>query len=89
VASLQRCQDQPLGHKVNTGCKYFELKEESIGPPKPCATVELECSAKAWAFGSLQYIQAAMKYVETYLEKQEENFQGNRDSNPDHVQTRT
>jgi hypothetical protein len=54
--------------------KYFELKEESIGPPKlylggHMRLVELKNGAKAWAFSSSQYVQAAVKNAETYLEK--------------------
>jgi hypothetical protein len=52
--------------------KYFELKEESIGPPDiylggKLREVELENGNKAWAFGSLQYVHAAVYNVETYL----------------------
>jgi hypothetical protein len=41
--------------------KYFELKEESIGPPKLClggylSLVELDNGVKAWAFSSPQYV---------------------------------
>jgi hypothetical protein len=55
--------------------KYFELKEESIGPPKlylggSMREVELENGIKAWAFGSLQYVQEAIKNVERYLDLQ-------------------
>ena len=40
--------------------KYFELKEESIGPPKiylggRVGKVHLENGAKAWSFSSSQY----------------------------------
>jgi hypothetical protein len=62
-------------HVLRSGIgKYFELKEESIGPPKlylggHMRRVELENGAKAWAFSSSQYVQAAVKNVETYLEK--------------------
>ena len=46
--------------------KYFELKKESIRPPKIYLTghmrkVELQKGVKAWAFSSSQYVQAAMK----------------------------
>lgn len=52
--------------------KYFELKEESIGPPDiylggKLREVELQNGNKAWAFGSSQYVQAAVNNVETYL----------------------
>jgi hypothetical protein len=41
--------------------KYFELKEESIGPPKLylggyLSLVELDNGVKAWAFSSPQYV---------------------------------
>ena len=54
--------------------KYFELKPESIGVPSLClggrlCEVVLESGDKAWAFGSSQYVQAAGKNVEEYLEK--------------------
>jgi hypothetical protein len=54
--------------------KYFKLKKESIGPPKlylggHMRHVELKNGAKAWAFSSSQCVQAAVKNVETYLEK--------------------
>jgi hypothetical protein len=53
--------------------KYFELKEESIGPPKlylggSMREVELENGVKAWAFGSSQYVQEAVRNVERYLD---------------------
>ena len=52
--------------------KYFELKEESIGPPDiylggKMRKVQLENGLYAWAFGSSQYVQAAVNNVETYL----------------------
>ena len=54
--------------------RYFDLKESSIGPPKlylggHVRKVELDNGAKAWAFSSSQYVQAAVKNVESYLEK--------------------
>ena len=56
--------------------KYFELKEESIGPPKlylggHLRKVQLENGVYAWAFSSSQYVQAAVKNVEEYLSKEE------------------
>ena len=53
--------------------KYFEIKEKSIGPPKiylggHVRKVDLDNGAEAWAFSSSQYVQAAVKNVETYLE---------------------
>ena len=58
--------------------RYFQLKEESIGPPKiylggSIRKVELETGVKAWAFGSAQYVQAAVKNVEKYLSEQQQS----------------
>ena len=52
--------------------RYFELKEESIGPPKiylggHVRKVTLDNDVEAWAFSSSQYVQAAVKNVETCL----------------------
>ena len=52
--------------------KYFELKEESIGPPKiylggHMRRVTLENGVKAWTFSSSQYVQASVKNVEEYI----------------------
>ena len=54
--------------------KYWELKEESIGPPSiylggSMRQVELETGTKVWAFGSTQYVKAAVENVESYLKK--------------------
>jgi len=54
--------------------KYFELKKESIGPPTiylggQMRLAQLDNGNKCWAFGSSQYVQAAVKNVEAYLEK--------------------
>lgn len=54
--------------------KYFTLKESSIGPPTlylggRMRKVILENGAKAWAFGSSQYVQAAVQNVEDTLKK--------------------
>ena len=56
--------------------RYFELKQESIGEPKlylggSVRKVELENGVKCWAFGSSQYVQAAVKNVEAWLAKEE------------------
>ena len=53
--------------------KYFELKEESIGPPQlylggRIRKVELTSGVKPWSFSSFQYVQAAVKNVEQHLE---------------------
>ena len=54
--------------------RYFELKEESIGPPKlylgsRIRKVQLENGIECWAASSSQYVQAAIKNVEEYLGK--------------------
>jgi hypothetical protein len=54
--------------------KYFELKEESIGKPSQylggkLREVELENGTQCWAFGSTQYVNAAVANIETYLKK--------------------
>jgi hypothetical protein len=56
--------------------KYFELKQESIGPPNiylggHLRKVQLENGVNAWAFSSSQYVQAAVKNVEDWLAKEE------------------
>jgi hypothetical protein len=56
--------------------KYFELKQESIGPPNiylggHLRKVQLENGVDAWAFSSSQYVQAAVKNVEEWLAKEE------------------
>ena len=53
--------------------KYFQLKEESIGPPSiylggKMSKVTLNNGAKAWAFSSSQYVQSAVKNVEAHLQ---------------------
>lgn len=57
--------------------RYFELKKESIGPPKiylggHMRKVELTNGVQAWGFSSSQYVQAAVKNVETYLSTEEQ-----------------
>ena len=60
---------------IQTGVgKHFELKEESMGPPKTCLRghlrkVTLENGAKAWSFGLSQCVQASMKNVEDCVSK--------------------
>ena len=56
--------------------RYFELKEESIGPPKVylgghVRKVTLDNGLEAWSFGSSQYVQAAVKNVQTIISKEE------------------
>ena len=53
--------------------KYFELKETSIGPPKMylgagIRRVKLDNGQDAWAASSSQYVQAAVRNVEEYIE---------------------
>ena len=52
--------------------RYFELKEESIGPPDHylggrVRKLQLENVVHAWAFSSFQYVQTAVRNVEAYL----------------------
>ena len=59
--------------------KYFQLKEESIGPPTiylggNMRQVTVANGTKAWAFGSAQYVKTAVKNVEDYLHKQGETL---------------
>ena len=54
--------------------KYFELKEESVGPPKiylggKLSLITLENGQEAWSFSSSHYVQAAVHNVEQYLAK--------------------
>ena len=54
--------------------KYFELKEESIGPPSlylggHLSKVQLENGVHAWAFSSSQYVQQAVANTEKFLER--------------------
>jgi hypothetical protein len=54
--------------------RYFELKAESIGPPEiylggRLRKVVLDNGAKAWAFGSAQYVRASVNNVKEYLAK--------------------
>ena len=56
--------------------RYFELKEESIGPQDhylggKVRKVQLENGVYAWAFSSSQYVQTAVKNVEVYLDSQD------------------
>jgi hypothetical protein len=53
--------------------RYFDLKEESIGPPTiylggHLRKVELENGVKAWAFSSSQYMREAVKNIEKHLD---------------------
>ena len=54
--------------------RYFQLKEASIGPPKMylgagIRKVKLDNGLDAWAASSSQYVQAAVRNVEEYIEK--------------------
>ncbi len=54
--------------------QHFVLREESIGPPslylgRKLPEITLENGVKAWAFGSTQYGQAAVRNVEEHLKK--------------------
>ena len=54
--------------------KYFELKEDSIGPPKiylggRVRKVQLANGTWCWAYSSSQYVQAAVKNVKSWLEE--------------------
>ena len=56
--------------------RYFELKEESIGPPDhylggKVRKVQLENGVDAWVFSSSQYVQTAVKNVEAYLKSED------------------
>ena len=61
---------------MNESGRYFELKEESIGPPDhylggKVKKVQLGNGVNAWAFSSSQYVQTAVKNVEAYLDSQD------------------
>ena len=54
--------------------KYFELKEESIGPPDiylggKTSKVTLENGVEAWSFSSTQYVKSAVTNVKNYIAK--------------------
>ena len=54
--------------------KYWNLKESSIGKPKiylggKYREVELDNGTNCWAFGSSQYVQAAVENVKAWLAK--------------------
>ena len=56
--------------------RYFELKEESTGPPSlylggNMRKVVLEDGTHAWALSSSQYVQTAVKNVEEYMNDQD------------------
>jgi Reverse transcriptase (RNA-dependent DNA polymerase) len=59
--------------------QFFELKEESIGPPVvylggKMRLVQLENGVKAWGISSSQYVKAAVENVERYLREKGESL---------------
>ena len=59
--------------------RHFKIKEESIGPPSQylggkLRQVEMMNGQQCWAFGSTQYVQAAVTNVEEYLSKRNERL---------------
>ncbi len=59
--------------------QYFELKEESVGPPDiylggKLRKVKLDNGVNCWSFGSAQYVKSAVTNVETYLKKRGESL---------------
>ena len=70
---VSECAESILRYELR---RYFELKEESIGPPDhylggKVRMVQLENGVNAWAFSSSQYLQTAVKNVEAYLNSQD------------------
>ena len=54
---------------------HFELKEESIGPPKPCLggsvrTAFIDTLAEAWVFSSWQHVVTTVNNVQIYSKEQ-------------------
>ena len=52
--------------------KYFELKEESVGPPNICLgghvqKMKLHNMMTTWSFSSSQYVRTAVKNMEEYV----------------------
>jgi len=59
--------------------KYFQIKEGSVSPPtlylgNKVKQVELENGTYVWASSSSQYVQAAVKNVEIYLQCKEQSL---------------
>ena len=59
--------------------RFWELKEESIGPPSQylgghLRQAEMPNGIMAWVFGSSKYVQDAVNNVETYLKKKGESL---------------
>ena len=72
MAELERRQYLALSEE--NWSLYFELKEESVGPPKiylggQMRQVQLENGVHAWTFGSAQYVRATVTNVKEYLAK--------------------
>ena len=70
---ISECGEKVLRNEIG---RYFELKEESIGPPDiyrggRLRRVQLDNGVNAWAFGSSQYVQAAVKNVEAELKSRD------------------
>ena len=70
------CVSHQAEHTIRNDLgKYFELKKQSVGPPKiylggHCRKVTLDTGVEAWGFGSSQYVRSAVKNVESYLATQ-------------------
>ncbi len=76
VLVISKNADNVLQREIG---QHFVLREESIGPPSQylggkLQEVTLENGNKAWAFGSCQYVQSAMKNVENHLAKSGEKL---------------
>ena len=61
---------------------FFELKQDSSGVPSKylggkLRMVELKNGQKCWAFGSKQYVEAAVQNVVDYLKKRYESLPRN------------
>ena len=79
----------PSGEKM-----LREVGKSSVGPPDiylggKMRAVELENGSRAWSFGSSQYVQAAVKNVESYLHKIGESFPTKVDTNTHDISPRT
>ena len=76
VLVVSECGEQFLRNELG---KYFDLKEESIGPTNiylggKISKVVLDNGLTAWSFSSLQYVQTAVKNVEKSLANQDAKF---------------
>ena len=73
VLVVSECGEQFLRNELGN---YFELKKESIGPPKiylggKMSKVVLENGLTAWSFSLLQYVQTAVNNAKESLTKQD------------------